>query len=552
MLKQLSIQNYALIRQLDIQPSKGLNIITGETGAGKSIMLGAIGLLLGNRADSKVLFDEDQKCFVEGIFDITGYALNEIFEEEDIDFDTTCIIRREITPNGKSRAFINDTPARVETLKRVMEVLMDIHSQHDTLLLGSNLYQTQLLDAYAGNASLVVTFKEQFKTWKKAEKFWVALKEGVALAQKELDYNFYLLKELEEVKLQSGEQETLEEELRLLENAEEIKTKLNYSIDLLNNSEQAVNSNLKAAVVFLDQLTKFSTQYATLKDRANSAFLELKDIVAELEDLEGAIEVSPEKIEVVSQRLSVVYKLQQKHQVKTIEALLEIEADLREKVGAVLNLEDQINEAAKAVTTAFDILTVSGKALSTKRMQAIPAMEAELKTLLADLGMKEAYVNIKQESIEPSVNGADKISFLFTANKGVAPQELKTAASGGEFSRLMLAMKYILADKMAMPTIIFDEIDTGISGEIAIKVGKLMKQMTDKHQIICISHMPQMASQAEAHYYVYKDHSSERTVSKVKLLTNEERIREIAQMIGGDNPTESAVQSARELIGNQV
>lgn len=552
MLKQLSIQNYALIRQLDIQPSKGLNIITGETGAGKSIMLGAIGLLLGNRADSKVLFDEDQKCFVEGIFDITGYALNEIFEEEDIDFDTTCIIRREITPNGKSRAFINDTPARVETLKRVMEVLMDIHSQHDTLLLGSNLYQTQLLDAYAGNASLVATFKEQFKTWKKAEKFWVALKEGVALAQKELDYNFYLLKELEEVKLQSGEQETLEEELRLLENAEEIKTKLNYSIDLLNNSEQAVNSNLKAAVVFLDQLTKFSTQYATLKDRANSAFLELKDIVAELEDLEGAIEVSPEKIEVVSQRLSVVYKLQQKHQVKTIEALLEIEADLREKVGAVLNLEDQINEAAKAVTTAFDILTVSGKALSTKRMQAIPAMEAELKTLLADLGMKEAYVNIKQESIEPSVNGADKISFLFTANKGVAPQELKTAASGGEFSRLMLAMKYILADKMAMPTIIFDEIDTGISGEIAIKVGKLMKQMTDKHQIICISHMPQMASQAEAHYYVYKDHSSERTVSKVKLLTNEERIREIAQMIGGDNPTESAVQSARELIGNQV
>ena len=552
MLKQLSIQNYALIRQLDIQPSKGLNIITGETGAGKSIMLGAIGLLLGNRADSKVLFDEDQKCFVEGIFDITGYALNEIFEEEDIDFDTTCIIRREITPNGKSRAFINDTPARVETLKRVMEVLMDIHSQHDTLLLGSNLYQTQLLDAYAGNTSLVATFKEQFKTWKKAEKFWVALKEGVALAQKELDYNFYLLKELEEVKLQSGEQETLEEELRLLENAEEIKTKLNYSIDLLNNSEHAVNSNLKAAVVYLDQLTKFSTQYATLKDRANSAFLELKDIVAELEDLEGAIEVSPEKIEVVSQRLSVVYKLQQKHQVKTIEALLEIEADLREKVGAVLNLEDQINEAAKAVTAAFDILIASGKVLSTKRTQAIPAMEVELKTLLADLGMKEAYVNIKQESIEPSVNGADKISFLFTANKGVAPQELKTAASGGEFSRLMLAMKYILADKMAMPTIIFDEIDTGISGEIAIKVGKLMKQMTDKHQIICISHMPQMASQAEAHYYVYKDHSSDRTVSKVKLLTNEERIREIAQMIGGDNPTESAVQSARELIGYQA
>ena len=254
----------------------------------------------------------------------------------------------------------------------------------------------------------------------------------------------------------------------------------------------------------------------------------------------------------VSQRLSVVYKLQQKHQVKTIEALLEIEADLREKVGAVLNLEDQINEAAKAVTAAFDILIASGKLLSTKRTQAIPSMEAELKTLLADLGMKEAYVNIKQESIEPSANGADKISFLFTANKGVAPQELKTAASGGEFSRLMLAMKYILADKMAMPTIIFDEIDTGISGEIAIKVGKLMKQMTDKHQIICISHMPQMASQAEAHYYVYKDHSSDRTVSKVKLLTNEERIREIAQMIGGDNPTESAVQSARELIGNQV
>jgi DNA repair protein RecN (Recombination protein N) len=549
MLKQLTIQNYALIRQLDICPSSGLNIITGETGAGKSIMLGAIGLLLGNRADSKVLFDEDQKCFVEGVFDIKDYALQEIFEEEDIDFDDTCIIRREIAPNGKSRAFINDTPARVETLKRIMEVLMDIHSQHDTLLLGSNIYQTQLLDAYAGNSLLVSTYKEQYKAWKKTEKYWITLKEGADAAQKELDYQLYLLKELEEARLSAGEQTQLEEELKVLENAEEIKSKLVYAIELLSNSEQAVNTNLKMTVGYLDQLSKFANHYSVLKDRTNSAFIELKDIVAELEDLEGTIEITPEKIEIVSQRLSVIYKLQQKHHVKSVDELLSIENDLRQKVGAVLNLEDQLVEAAKEVTQANDLLLATGKALSAKRLMSLPLMEDELKVLLGDLGMKEAYVTIKQESIEPSNNGLDKISFLFTANKGVNPQELKTAASGGEFSRLMLAIKYILADKMAMPTIIFDEIDTGISGEIAIKVGRLMKQMTHKHQIICISHMPQMASQAEAHYYVYKDHSADRTISKVKLLTEEERIKEIAQMIGGDHPSESAFQSARELIG---
>ena len=549
MLKQLTIQNYALIRQLDICPSSGLNIITGETGAGKSIMLGAIGLLLGNRADSKVLFDEDQKCFVEGVFDIKDYSLQEIFEEEDIDFDATCIIRREIAPNGKSRAFINDTPARVETLKRIMEVLMDIHSQHDTLLLGSNTYQTQLLDAYAGNNVLVLNYKDQFKAWKKAEKNWSTLKDGATAAQKELDYHLYLLKELEEARIAEGEQVLLEEELKVLENAEEIKSKLVYAIELLSNSDQAVNTNLKMTVGYLDQLSKFSTQYASLKDRTNSAFIELKDIVAELEDLEGTIEITPEKIEIVSQRLSVIYKLQQKHQVKSVGELLVIEEDLRQKVGAVLNLEDQLMLAAKEVLLANETLLATGRALSGKRSIALPLMEAELKTLLADLGMKEAYVSIRQETIEPSTNGLDKISFLFTANKGVSPQELKTAASGGEFSRLMLAIKYILADKMAMPTIIFDEIDTGISGEIAIKVGRLMKQMTLKHQIICISHMPQMASQAQAHYYVYKDHSADRTISKVKLLSGEERIKEIAQMIGGDHPSESAFQSARELIG---
>ena len=549
MLKQLTIQNYALIRQLDICPSSGLNIITGETGAGKSIMLGAIGLLLGNRADSKVLFDEDQKCFVEGVFDIKDYSLQEIFEEEDIDFDATCIIRREIAPNGKSRAFINDTPARVETLKRIMEVLMDIHSQHDTLLLGSNTYQTQLLDAYAGNNVLVLNYKDQFKAWKKAEKNWSTLKDGATAAQKELDYHLYLLKELEEARIAEGEQVLLEEELKVLENAEEIKSKLVYAIELLSNSDQAVNTNLKMTVGYLDQLSKFSTQYASLKDRTNSAFIELKDIVAELEDLEGTIEITPEKIEIVSQRLSVIYKLQQKHQVKSVGELLVIEEDLRQKVGAVLNLEDQLMLAAKEVLLANETLLATGRALSGKRSTALPLMEAELKTLLADLGMKEAYVSIRQETMEPSSNGLDKISFLFTANKGVSPQELKTAASGGEFSRLMLAIKYILADKMAMPTIIFDEIDTGISGEIAIKVGRLMKQMTLKHQIICISHMPQMASQAQAHYYVYKDHSADRTISKVKLLSGEERIKEIAQMIGGDHPSESAFQSARELIG---
>ena len=548
MLKQLSIRNYALIQQLEIQPAQTLNIITGETGAGKSIMLGALGLLLGNRAETRVLFDETEKCVIEGLFDITGYNLQSIFEENDIDFDTQCLIRREITPAGKSRAFINDTPANLELLKQISVKLMDIHSQHDTQQLGTNEYQLGVVDAFAQNSHVLITYQTAYTAYRKAENQYKKLLSEAEVYTKELDYNKFLLDELVKAKLDNLNQNELEQELEVLENVEEIKTKLATTLQYLTDSEVGASKTIKTVVNQLNQIGNYADKYQNLADRLQSVSIELVDIIKELEAEEDILVTDEEKTRQLQEQLSLLYNLQKKHTVLTVEDLIVIRNSLNHKVNLVLNLDVEIESAKKAKEAALGLLQEAAKELSASRLKVLPTMESELNELLADLGMPNAKVQLQHQEIQYDSTGNDQIDFLFSANKGKKPESLKNVASGGEFSRLMLCVKYILAGKTALPTIIFDEIDTGISGEIAIKVAKMMNKMAERHQLIVITHLPQMAANGSSHYYVYKDHSTEKTVSKIKKLSADERIQEVAQMIGGAKPSQTAFESAKELL----
>jgi DNA repair protein RecN (Recombination protein N) len=548
MLKQLSIKNYALIQQLEIQPAQTLNIITGETGAGKSIMLGALGLLLGNRAETKVLFDETEKCVIEGLFDVESYGLQALFDENDVDYEGQCLIRREITPAGKSRAFINDTPANLDLLKQIGVKLMDIHSQHDTLQLGSNEYQLGVVDAFAQNKSLVLAYQEHYKSYKKAESAYKKLLSEAESLSKELEYNKFLLEELLKAKLDNLNQQNLEQELEVLENVEEIKTKLALSLQYLTDGEFGAVKSIKSVMVQLNQIGNYAEKYQNMAVRLQSVSIELADIVKEMEAEEEKLFTDEEKMGQLQEQLSLLYNLQKKHTVATVAELVAIRNELDRKVSLVLNLDGEIASTKQQTEISFAKTKETAKTLRSSRLAALPLIETEINGLLADLGMPNAKVQLKHSEIGYEMMGNDQIELLFSANKGKKPENLKSVASGGEFSRLMLCVKYILAGKTALPTIIFDEIDTGISGEVAIKVSKMMNKMAERHQLIVITHLPQMASNGEAHYFVYKDNSTDRTVSKVRKLAGEERIHEIAQMIGGANPTQVAYESAKELL----
>jgi DNA repair protein RecN (Recombination protein N) len=548
MLKNLLIRNYALISKLEMSPSADLNMVTGETGAGKSIMLGAVGLLLGNRADTKVLLNPEEKCVIEGTFDISQYKLKSIFDEEELDYDEQCIIRREISPQNKSRAFVNDTPVTLDVLKKLGVNLMDVHSQHETLMLGNALFQIKIIDAYAKNQNISEAYKELFRKYAELNRKYEELVKNSEEAHRQMDYNNFQLSELSEAMLISGEQEKLEEELKLLENSEEIKSKLNLALQLLSGEGNSINPSLRTVEKYLEQLSPFSKNYEELKQRVSAAFIELKDIEAELEREESSVEFGQERTEQISERLSTMYSLQKKHQVKTVDELLEIQNALQEKMNGVENLDEEIADCRKQLDETYAALLSKGEELSKSRSKVTDKIKTELEALLKEVGMPSSSIKITMEKIAPAITGLDQISILFSANKGIAPQELKSVASGGEFSRLMLCIKYMLAGKTAMPTIIFDEIDTGISGEIAIKVGRMMKQMAKGHQVIAISHLPQIAAQGSRHYFVYKDVSSARASSKIRELSEEERVKEIAQMIGGEKPSETAVKNARELL----
>ncbi|MBC7891295.1 MAG: DNA repair protein RecN [Sphingobacteriaceae bacterium] len=552
MLSYLLIKNYALIEHLELRPDAELNIVTGETGAGKSIILGAIGLLLGHRADVKTLYNPAEKCVIEGQYDVGGYYIREVFDDENLDYEPTCIIRREISPAGKSRAFVNDTPVNLEILRRITGALMDVHSQHDSVLLGSNEYQLQIVDTYAQNAALIDRYKTDFRAFRQAQEGYDRLMAEAKDIKKEFDYNSFLLDELTKLKLVSGEQEGLEQELNILENAEDVKSRLNLALGYLQDPEQCVLSSLQSVLASLSAVSAFSPAYAQLRDRVQSALIELKDVAAEVESEEEIVELDNQKIEIIQERLNLIYNLQQKHGVKTIAELLLIQAELGKKVSKVLNLDANLDAAKAAAHTAWETLETSAAALSDSRKTILKEVEERATSLLADLGMPNARLVVQHASGKPTVNGVDTVNFLFSANKGMKPQQLKSVASGGEFSRLMLALKYLLADKRSLPTIVFDEIDTGVSGEIAIKMGNMMKEMANGHQIIAITHLHQIAAQGDAHYFVYKDHSADKTVSRIRKLTTEERVMEIAQMIGGAKPPKGVVENARELLSRHL
>ncbi|MBK6263922.1 DNA repair protein RecN [Marivirga sp. S37H4] len=550
MLQKLLIKNYALIKELDIAPAQGLNTITGETGAGKSIMLGAVGLLIGKRADTKVLYEADKKCVVEGIFQIDDYALKPFFLAEELDYETECVIRREISASGKSRAFVNDTPVTLDVLKKLGGFLMDIHSQHETLLLGDQDFQLQLIDAYGQSQSLLHEYQLVFTDYTRAKRALKKFQEASDNLKQEKDYHQFLFEELDKAQLKADEQEELENSLELLENGEFIQQKLSEAYAALDQSEFAVNTTMHQAVEALKSVQNYSKTYKELFERLNSAFIESQDIAKELEIENNQFEHDPAQLRQTQDRLSLIYQLQQKHKADSMSGLMQIKEELEEKLLAAESADGDLQKLESELNALSTQLKELAANLSKNRTKQFPQLENELKGLLADLGMTDATVKISNSKKEADKTGIDDIKILFSANKGISPQPLKNVASGGEFSRLMFALKYIMADKVALPTIIFDEIDTGISGEIAIKMVHMMQRMAANHQVITISHLPQIAAKGAHHYFVYKDNSADKSVSKVKLLSSDERSVEIAKMIGGDNPSESALQSARELLVN--
>lgn len=548
MLTNLLIKNYALIQQLELTPSPSLNIITGETGAGKSIMLGALGLLLGNRADSKALFYPSEKCIVEGLFDVEGYGLEPLFEDSELDYSRQCIIRREILPSGKSRAFINDTPVTLDTQRRIGHRLMDIHSQHDTLLLGDSDFQLDLVDILANNQEKKNSYRDVYSRYKIAFTTLEKLKAEAQKLKKDYDYYSFLFNEIDSLALTSGEQETLEAELTILENTSELAEKFNQAHYLLDNPEHSVLEMLKMVVTTLSQTAKIAADYQPLAARAQEYYLELKDLNQEVLGSVDDLESNPERETIVKERLDKIYALQQKHQVTTIGDLIALRDQYEEKIEKTSNIDEAIEKAERRLANLLAELNTKAEALRKTRLKVIPSIEKEVVSLLVSLGMPDARLSIDLQPTTLSNNGADAIKFLFSANKGTALQELKNVASGGEFSRMMLAFKYIMAGKTKLPTIIFDEIDTGISGEVAVRVGKMIQHMTKNHQVLVITHLPQIAAQGDRHYFVYKDNSGEKTVSRIRTLTLEERVYEVASMIGGQTPTQSLLENTRELM----
>ena len=549
MLQSLHIKNYALIKELEITPSSKLNIITGETGAGKSIVLGAMGLLLGNRVDTKVLFDFSSKCMVEGVFDLSAYRLKKFFEKEDLNYENECVIRREISPNGKSRAFINDTPATLNTLKNIGQYLVDIHSQHDSLQLNDNNYQLNVLDAYASHTELMDVYVRDFEKYSIIYKKLKALKQLASKQNENIEYKNFILKELEEINLEEIDQKILEKELNILEHAEDIKLKLSQLTQILDSSEYAVLTQIHKMIQSVKSVSSFAASIKEIENRLQSSSIELGDILNEIRKEEEQIDHSPEKAYEMKERLDAIYRLQKKHNSHTIEELITLRDELAKELDTTVNIDSKIEELQKVFDQAKENMYKSGQKLSESRKLNALNFAHEIEKIIKKIGIENGTLEIIVSLSEiPKPNGLDHVEFMFSANKGIRPQELKEVASGGEFSRLTFALKYLIADKTSLPTIIFDEIDTGVSGHIALQMIAMMKKIANNHQVISISHLPQFAAGGDTHYYVYKDHSMERSISKIKKLHGEERIIEIAKMIAGKNPGNSAIESAKELL----
>ncbi|MCU0435388.1 MAG: DNA repair protein RecN [Bacteroidia bacterium] len=550
MLRHLSVNNYALISRLDIDFQPGLTIITGETGAGKSILLGALGLLLGQRADAAALSDKSKKCVVEGHFEVKDFSLQPLFQQHDLDYAATTIIRREVNPEGKSRAFINDTPVNLTVLRAITEKLVDIHSQHETLTLNDSDFQLSLIDSLAGHQDALNEYRSRFVQYKKLSRSLDELREKEAASRRELEFNRFQFDELDKARLQPGEQTSAEEELQTLENSETIKSGLHKAVYTLDGAEQSLLQALTDVRNTVGQLARFNPAIAALHERINVSHIELKDIAAELESLEGSVQHDPARIAHLSERLDIIYRLGQKHGVKTVEELLAIQHNLDSKIAAAGTLEEQINAAAAELAALHTKLQLQAAQLSKKRLAVAPKLVKAVQEMLRELGMPNATLEVSLTQ-EPTLreSGTDKANFLFSANKGMATQPLSKVASGGELSRLMLSLKALLAKHTALPTIIFDEIDTGISGDIAARTGLIMEQMGKNLQVIAITHLPQVASRGKNHLFVYKQETKHRTETAIRSLQPDERIQEIAKMLSTGKPGEAALKNAKELLG---
>lgn len=549
MLSKLHISNYALIEKVEIEFSDGLNIITGETGAGKSILMGALGLITGARADSSTLGTGGNKCIVEGTFAVGEYSLKPFFASHDLDYADETVIRREITAEGKSRAFINDTPVNLSVLKELGEQLVDIHSQHQTLSLSDKNYQLAVVDAIAGTKDLVAEYKQSFTQYKKLKATLVELLERQRKSKTEYDYINFQLTELDEARLQQGEQESAEQELETLTHAEDIKSNLYKASGILGGGEENALVALTEAKNFLSAIAKYNTAANELFERLNSNLIELKDIVAETENLAESIDFSAERAELLSQRLDIIYRLQKKHGLQTIDELIALRDDLQLRINDDSALDDEIAATEKELKTAEATCTKLAEKLSAQRTKALPAIEGELVKTLSRLNMPDAQVKINLTTLpELTTTGADDISILFSANKGGKPGDLVKVASGGELSRVMLAIKALVCKYTALPSIIFDEIDTGISGETAHKTGAIMAEMGDAMQVIAITHLPQIAGKGKAHFKVYKQTKANITKTFIIQLRANERVEEIARMLSGEKLSEAALENAKELL----
>jgi DNA repair protein RecN (Recombination protein N) len=549
MLIKLYVQNYALIRELDINLESGLTVITGETGAGKSILLGALSLVLGTRADTSVLLDKTIKCVVEGTFRVKEYDLKDFFKNNELDYDNVSIIRREINPAGKSRAFINDTPVNLNILKELGDKLIDIHSQHQTLMLNESSFQLNVIDSFAGNSKLLTDYKVTFSNYRSLKKEFDDLRQKADKNKADLEYYRFQLSQLDDARLISGEQEEIEKELEILEHTGEIKSALSSSGTILSSEEASVLNMIKDVKISLGKIKDFLPEAVILLTRIDSAYIEMDDISGEIARLSSKIEADPDRLKIVSERLDLIYSLIQKHRVQNLDELILRKQELEKLVSTILTSDERLDELTLRIEEDLKVLARLSENISEKRRQVVPEVEEKITGILRQLGMPNARFRVELTRLQEFTwSGMDKADLLFSANKQVPPENIAKVASGGELSRVMLSLKSLLTKNINLPTIIFDEIDSGVSGEVADKVGQILSEMGKYMQVINITHLPQVAAKGKEHYHVYKDDTRHSTITRIKLLSPEERILEIARLLSGSEVTETSKKNARELL----
>ena len=553
MLKNLKIENYALIEHLDIDFTDGLSVITGETGAGKSIIIGALSLVLGHRADTKIILSDSVKCVVEAVFDISAYNLQHFFDQWELDYSDECIVRREVLPSGKSRAFINDTPVNLQQIKELISLLVDIHSQHENLLLSNADFQLNVVDTVADTSVELNQYRDIFDNYQTLRRQLKTLQSDAEKIIAERDYALFQFNQLKEAKLIDGEQDTLEEELKVMNHSQDITESLSTVSQIFDNDEIGVVSQLKTAANNIHRLGEYLGRADEFYERIDSAMIDIKDIAVEIDNILSNTEFSIERKNFVEDRLNMIYSLQQKHKAATVGELLDIQSDFEQKINLIDNFDEEIARLQRETADVESRLSEAAKQLTVKRMSVRKPVVEHVERMLNDLGMPNGRFEIVFSVLDGfAPSGADKIEFLFSANKNRPPLPISEIASGGEMSRLMLIVKSLISTTKALPTIIFDEIDTGISGEIAKKMGEIMEQMAENMQVIAISHLPQIASKGRTHYKVFKDETKDKTQTNIIQLSANERIMEIAEMMAGKNPSRLALDSAAEMLGSRL